>query len=165
MTSRKTVRDAMDTQIRAVNSWACRLDRLSGRTTAMSWRIRGSRKMLRRLATQLQSIRTSYSSDYCVCFAVAEYLECLNVALDDTFQEAKCRRAAQRWMAQGEAFVLSRICADLARLVQHHGPKEDGYFLSPDGKHLVSFPNDEDEPIILPVYRKDQLHVGSLSPI
>lgn len=165
-TGSKRVCEEVDALIGVLNHRARRLDRESACTTALYWRIWGSQKMLREVARHLQGMRNLYDSDYCLYKALVEYLECLAVVQVDANEEAthlssKNRRCIhiQAWIAQGEAYVLPRICTELARLVQHYAPpKEDGYVLSPDGTHLVCFPPN-DEPILFPVYRKERYSV------
>lgn len=153
-----TLPQKVDAHIRALHRWANRLDQWyyscdrSGKyNEARHYRIQQSRKTLRLVVRQLRLMRRQQSSDYALYRAISEYLECLMTSVEDAQED--CARASKRrwpaiecWKAKGEAHILPRICAKLARLVQNHEPEENGCLLSPDGKAVISFPSDENKP-------------------
>lgn len=153
-----TLSQKVDAQVRALHRWADRLDRWyyscdrSGKyNEARHYRIQESRKTLRLVAQQLRLMRMQQSSDYGLYRAISEYLDCLMTSAEDAQEDcavALKRRwpAVECWKAKGEAHILPRICAKLARLVQNHEPEKSDCLLSLDGETVISFSAGENKP-------------------
>ncbi|WP_126632046.1 hypothetical protein [Dictyobacter alpinus] len=151
----------MDSHAHALEHWANRLDRQrysydrrGAFAEAKHWKARGSQKTLRWVAGQLKSLRDQHDTEYGLYKALKEYVECLMTSSTDAQEEiqnlrTRQRRSAECWKAEGEAYVLPRIHTKLARLVDNYTPEagQDVYSLSLDGTYLVSFPENEDEPV------------------
>lgn len=118
--------------------WANRLGRRRYANPARCWGTRGSQETLRRIARHLKQMCVQYSSsEILLTRSLAEYLACLDTAIDDAREEAGGRGAPiERWKAGGEARVLPRICAGLARLVDTSLAQYG--VLSLDGQTLVA---------------------------
>lgn len=135
-----TIREEMDAQIRCFQRWVHHLERKRRSPNPPThWKARGSQAALERVAKQMQRMRAWHISSYMLYKVLNDYLECLNKSIVDACEESKSsgqRTPIERWKAQGEAQVLSRICAALGQLVANHAPGVDPYPLSLNGKNL-----------------------------
>lgn len=138
---------------KAFDHWANRLERLRYVSNDVKCgRTRGTQKALRWVARELKALASQHPTEYGLYKALSEFSECLVTTDADAHEEVlafqkRARRSFEQRNVEGEAHVFPRICARLAELLAAYIPQEDGYALSLDGKHIVSFVEGEDEPI------------------
>lgn len=154
-----TFRGYVFTLGKAFDHWANRLDRPRYVSNDIKrGRTRGVQKALRWVARELKMLAKQHPTEYGLYKALSEFSECLATTDADAHEEARefqkrARRPFEQRSAEGEAHVFPRMCARLVEMLAAYIPQEDGFALSPDGKHIVSFAEDEDKPI--PVEQKE----------
>jgi hypothetical protein len=95
---------------------------------SIHWKARGSQQTLWEVARYLCAMRWQYRSLYELHLALQDYLQCLETSRQDArwdiarLPQPRRGRPIARWKAEGEALVLSKICPELADVLEAYRP-------------------------------------------